>query len=173
MTSIEEMKHMIMVCLKEMIADELHLKKFKTSSHSKRLSDKQFLEYFASKYGDRMINDHGPYNILNLFTTELNMKWVSDGKRTVLDGFTIGGMPVVDYINGYQLNGVVPEPKEEKTELSEEEQLEALYGKMFENRVIDQKIAERGKEIPSKKRPDPLVRPESDDDDIEETEFAN
>jgi hypothetical protein len=164
MTSIEEMKNMIMVCLKEMLADEQHLKKFKTSSHSKRLSDKQFLEYFASKYGDKTINDHGVNNILNLFTTELNMKWVSDGKRTVLDSFTIGGMVVIDYINGYRLSESEPEHPEEKVELTEEQQLEALYGKMFENRVIDQTIVERGKEIPPRKRPDLLIRTESDDD---------
>jgi hypothetical protein len=166
MKTVEEMKNLIMICLKEMTADEQQIKRLKTTSHSKRLSDIQFLEYFATKYGDRTINEQGANNILNLFTTELNMKWVSDGKRTVLDGFTIGGMPVIDYINGFKLAEVISEGKEEKVELSEEEQLEALYGKMFENRVIDQKIAERGKEIPSKKKQEPMVM-ESDDDDEE------
>ena len=166
MKTVEEMKNMIMVCLKEMIADELLFKRLKTTSHSKRLSDMQFLEHFAAKYGDRTINEQGANNILNLFTTELNMKWISDGKRTALDISTLGGMPVIDYINGYKLIEVVPEQKEEKVELSEEEQLEALYGKMFENKVIDQKIAERGKEIPSRKKQEPMPV-ESDDDDEE------
>ncbi|MGD0818372.1 MAG: hypothetical protein ABR986_08260 [Methanomassiliicoccales archaeon] len=166
MKTVEEMKNMIMVCLKEMIADEQHVKKFTTSSHSKRLSDKQFMECFAKKYGERIIQDHGANKILNLFTTELNMKWVSDGKRTCLDSLTIGGMPAIDYIKGYQMNEIVLEP-EEKIELTEEQQLEALYGKMFENRVIDQTIAERGKEIPHKSRPDLRIRPDTDDDDDE------
>ena len=108
MKTVEEMKNMIMVCLKEMLADEHHLKKFKTSSHNKRLSDVQFLEFFAGKYGEQMIKEHGANNILNLFTTELNMKWISDGKRTVLDSLTIGGMQVIDYINGYQLSEIKP-----------------------------------------------------------------
>jgi hypothetical protein len=164
MKTVEEMKTMIMVCLKEMAADDQQVKKFTTTSHSKRLSDKQFLEYFAKKYGDRTIIEHGANNILNLFTTELNMKWVSDGKKTSLDGFTIGGMPIIDYIKGYQLTEIKPEPEPEKTELTEEEQLEALYGKMFENRVIDQTIVQHGKEIPHKVRPDLEVRPEAEDD---------
>jgi hypothetical protein len=161
MKTVEEMKNMIMVCLKEMLADEQHLKKFKTSSHNKRLSKEQFLDYFAEKYGDQTIKDHGPNDILNLFTTELNMKWVSDGKRTILDSLTIGGMPIVDYINGYRLSEIGPK-KLEKTELTEEEQLEALYGRMFENRVIDQTISERGKETSQKKK---QVQTWSDDDD--------
>ena len=165
MKTVEEMKNMIMVCLKEMMADDQHLKKFKTSSHNKRLSDIQFLEFFAAKYGEPMIKEHGANNILNLFTTELNMKWISDGKRTVLDSLTIGGMLVIDYINGYQLSEIEPK-EEEKIELTEEEQLEALYGKMFENRVIDQTISERGKDIPSKKKQEPVV--ETEDDDLEE-----
>jgi hypothetical protein len=165
MKTVEEMKNMIMVCLKEMISDADLLKKLKTSSHNKRLSDQQFLEFFANKYGEQTIREHGANNILNLFTTELNMKWVSDGKRTVLDNLTIGGMVVIDYINGYQLSDI--EPKEDqKVELTEEEQLEALYGKMFENRVIDQTIAERGREIPHKARPEPVrIRPIIDEDD--------
>ncbi len=161
MKTVEEMKNMIMVCLKEMLADEQYFKKFKTSSHGKRLSNEQFLDYFGKKYGDQTIKDHGPNDILNLFTTELNMKWVSDGKRTVLDSLTIGGMPIVDYINGYQLSEIGPK-KVEKTELTEEEQLEALYGRMFENRVIDQTISERGKETSQKKK---QVQTWSDDDD--------
>jgi hypothetical protein len=172
MKTVNEMKNMIMVCLKEMAADEQQVKKFTTSSHNKRLSDKQFLEFFAQKYGDRVIIEHGANNILNLFTTELNMKWVSDGKKTALDGVTIGGMPIIDYIKGYQLNEIEPAPPEEKVELTEEEQLEALYGKMFENKVIDQKISEHGKEIQSKKKPDLPVRSETDDD-VEETEFIS
>ncbi|HEY3420252.1 MAG TPA: hypothetical protein VGK23_06835 [Methanomassiliicoccales archaeon] len=172
MKTVDEMKNMIMVCLKEMIADDQQVKKFTTTSHTKRLSDRQFLDYFAQKYGDRAIVEIGANDILNLFTTELNMKWVSDGKKTGLDGFTIGGMPILDYIKGYQLNEVVPAPQEEKVELTEEEQLEALYGKMFENRVIDQKISEHGKEIQSKKKPDALASSETDDD-VEETEFIN
>ena len=166
MKTVEEMKNMIMVCLKEMIADEQHLKKFKTSSHNKRLSDQQFLEFFAGKYGEQAIKEHGTTNILNLFTTELNMKWISDGKRTVLDSLTIGGMQVIDYINGYQLSDVKPK-EEEKVELTEEEKLEALYGKMFENRVIDQTISERSKEIPSKKKAEPIVETYDEDDDEE------
>jgi hypothetical protein len=167
MKTVEEMKTMIMVCLKEMAADDLQVKKFTTTSHSKRLSDKQFLEYFAKKYGDRTIIEHGANNILNLFTTELNMKWISDGKKTALDGFTIGGMPIIDYIRGYQLNEIKPEPQQEKAELTEEEQLEALYGKMFENRVIDQTISQHAKEIPQKKRPEVQERDDSDDDLVE------
>lgn len=167
MKTVEEMKTMIMVCLKEMAADEQQVKKFTTTSHSKRLSDKQFLEYFAKKYGDRTIIEHGANNILNLFTTELNMKWVSDGKKTSLDGFTIGGMPIIDYIKGYQLTEIKAEPQPEKAELTEEEQLEALYGKMFENRVIDQSISQHAKEIPQKKRAEPQEREDSDDDLVE------
>jgi hypothetical protein len=167
MKTVEEMKNMVMVCLKEMIADEQQVKKITTSSHSKRLSDKQFLEFFAKKYGDRAVVEYGPSNILNLFTIELNMKWVSDGKKTSIDNFTIGGMPIIDYIKGYQLSDIQPEPPEEEAELTEEQQLEALYGKMFENRVIDQTIIEHGKEIPQKKRPDLAVRvrPISEDDE--------
>jgi hypothetical protein len=172
MKTVDEMKNMIMVCLKEMIADDQQVKKFTTTSHNKRLSDKQFLEFFANKYGDRAIVEQGPNNILNLFTTELNMKWVSDGKKTALDGFTIGGMPIIDYIKGYQLNEIEKAPVEEKVELSEEEQLVALYGKMFENRVIDQKISEHGKEIQGKKKPDLPVKPDMDDY-VEETEFIS
>ena len=164
MKTVEEMKNIIMVCLKEMIADELHFKKFKTSSHNKRLSDQQFLEFFAGKYGEQIIKEQGANNILNLFTTELNMKWISDGKRTVLDSLTIGGMQTIDYINGYKLIDIKPK-EEKKIELTEEEQLEALYGKMFENRVIDQTITERGKEIPSKKKQVTVVETEDDDDE--------
>jgi hypothetical protein len=166
MKTVEEMKNMIMVCLKEMIADAQHLKKFKTSSHSKRLSDQQFLEFFAGKYGEQMIKEHGANNLLNLFTTELNMKWISDGKRTVLDSLTIGGMPVIDFINGYRLNEIEPKVQE-KIEMTEEEKLEALYGKMFENRVIDQTISERVKDIPSKKRQEPVAETDGEDDDEE------
>jgi hypothetical protein len=119
MKTVEEMKTMIMVCLKEMIADDQLVKRFTTTSHNKRLSDKQFLDYFAQKYGDRAIIEYGANNILNLFTTELNMKWVSDGKKTALDGFTIGGMPIIDYLKGYQLNEVLPAPSEEKVEPTE------------------------------------------------------
>ncbi len=172
MKTVDEMKNLIMSSLKEMIADDQQVKKFTTTSHNKRLSDKQFLEYFAQKYGDRVIIEQGANNVLNLFTTELNMKWVSDGKKTALDGFTIGGMPIIDYIKGYQLSEIAPPPADEKAELTEEEQLEALYGKMFENRVIDQKISEHGKEIQSKKKPDLMVRSETDDD-VEETEFVS
>jgi hypothetical protein len=172
MSTVEEMKNMIMVGLKEMIADEQQVKKFTTTSHTKRLSDKQFLEYFAKKHGDRIITDHGANNILNLFTTELNMKWVSDGKKTSLDGFTIGGMPIIDYIKGYQLTDIKPEGPEEKAELTEEEQLEALYGKMFENKVIDQTIIKHGQEIPHKERPIPRIRPETDDEDDEVDELV-
>jgi outer membrane protein assembly factor BamA len=172
MKTIDEMKNMIMVCLKEMIADEHHVKKFTTTSHNKRLSDKQFLEHFAQKYGDRVISDHGANDILNLFTTELNMKWVSDGKKTSLDGFTIGGMPIIDYIKGFQLTEIKPERQEEKAELTEEEQLEALYGKMFENKVIDQTIIKHGQEIPHKERPVPRIMPETDDEDEEVVELV-
>jgi hypothetical protein len=167
MKTVEEMKTMIMVCLKEMIADDQLVKRFTTTSHNKRLSDKQFLDYFAQKYGDRAIIEYGANNILNLFTTELNMKWVSDGKKTALDGFTIGGMPIIDYLKGYQLNEVLPAPSEEKVELTEEEQLEALYGKMFENRVIDQTISQHAKEIPQRKRPEIQERDDSDDEPVE------
>jgi hypothetical protein len=171
MKTVDEMKNMIMVCLKEMIADEQQVKKFTTTSHNKRLSDKQFLDFFAQKYGDRTIIEHGASNILNLFTTELNMKWVSDGKKTALDGLTIGGMPIIDYIRGYQLTEVAPAQQEERVELTEEEQLEALYGKMFENKVIDQSIAKHGQEIPHKERPVPRLRPETDDEDEEVDEL--
>ena len=50
--------------------------------------------------------------------------------------------------------------------MTEEEQLEALYGKMFENRVIDQTISERVKDTPNKKKQEPMV--ETEDDDLEE-----
>jgi hypothetical protein len=146
MITVEEMKKMIMVCLKEMAADEQLVKRFTTTSHSKRLSDKQLLEFFTKKYGEQTIQDHGANSILNLFTTELSMKWVSDGKRTCLDTFTIGGMPIIDYIKGYILSDIEPNGPEEKIELTEEQQLEALYGKMFENKVIDQTISERSKD---------------------------
>jgi hypothetical protein len=169
MSTVEEMKNLIMVGLKEMIADETHVKKFTTTSHTKRLSDKQFLEFFAKKNGDRIITDHGANNILNLFTTELNMKWVSDGKRTCLDNLTIGGMPIVDYIKGYQLSESKPKPPEEKIELTEEQQLEALYGKMFENKVIDETISKHGREIPHKARQEPQTWAETDDDPDEST----
>jgi hypothetical protein len=43
---------------------------------------------------------------------------------------------------------------------------------MFENRVIDQTISERGKELPGRKKQVPQVMPETDDDQ-EETEFVN
>jgi hypothetical protein len=167
MKTVEEMKNMIMVCLKEMIADEQLVKRFTTSSHNKRLSDSQFLEFFAKKYGDRAVQENGPYFILNLFTIELNMKWVSDGKRTCIDNLTIGGMPIIDYIKGYQLNESQPTPQEEAVELTEEQQLEALYGKMFENRVIDQSISQHAKEIPARKRQEPEISDEVDDEPIE------
>ena len=172
MKTVDEMKNMIIVCLKEMIADEQQVKKFTTTSHNKRLSDKQFLDHFAQKYGDRIIIDHGANNILNLFTTELSMKWVSDGKKTALDGSTIGGMPIIDYIKGYQLIEIIPALPEEKAELTEEEQLEALYGKMFENKVIDQTISKHGQEIPHKERPVPRIRPETDDEDDDVDELV-
>ena len=75
-------------------------------------------------------------------------------------------MQVIYYINGYQLSDFKPK-EEEKVELTEEEKLEALYGKMFENRVIDQTISERSKEIPSKKKAEPIVETYDEDDDEE------
>jgi hypothetical protein len=172
MKTVDEIKNMIMVCLKEMASDDQMVKRFTTTSHNRRLTDRQFLDYFAHKYGDRSIIEQGANDILNLFTTELNMKWVSDGKKTALDGFTIGGMPIIDYIKGYQLAEIAPAPQEEKAELTEEEQLEALYGKMFENKVIDQSIAKHGQEIPHKERPVPRLRPETDDEDEEMDELV-
>ena len=153
MKTVEEMKNIIMISWRNASGQAILQEIQDQQGHGKRLSNEQFLDYFGKKYRDQTIKDHGPNDILNLFTTELNMKWVSDRKRTVLDCQpSIGGMPIVDYINGYQLSEIGPKKSKNRTHGRRKTTGSAIWPDVRESGNRPNHLRKRGTETSQKKK---------------------